>query len=50
MAIHQAVKDAGSRWLTDGRRNSGDRSISVEFDIHIFTVDELFVPVNWQSA
>jgi hypothetical protein len=27
-----------------------NRGVSVEFDIHTFTVDELFVPVNWQST
>ncbi len=50
MAMHQAVKDASSRGLADGRRNSGNRGVSVEFDIHTFTVDELFVLVSWQST
>jgi hypothetical protein len=41
MAIHQAIEHAGSRRLTDGGRNSGDRRISVVFYIHASIVDEV---------
>jgi hypothetical protein len=50
MAVHQAIEDASSGRLADGRRNSGDRRVSMVLDIHTLTVDELFMSVNWHTA
>jgi hypothetical protein len=46
MAIHQAVKHAHARRLTDGSRNFGDRSVSVVLDIHTFIIDEVLMSNN----
>jgi hypothetical protein len=46
MAVHEAVEHANSRGLADGCRNSGDRSVSVVLDIHIFIIDEALMSSN----
>jgi hypothetical protein len=46
MAIHQAEEYANSRGFPDGRRNSGDHSVSVVFYIHTLIIDEVFMSRN----
>jgi hypothetical protein len=41
MAVHQAIQYARSCRLANGRRNSGDRRVSVVLDIHTLMIDEL---------
>ena len=41
MAVQQAVKDARSRRLADGRRNSGDCKVGLMLHIHTLILNEL---------
>jgi hypothetical protein len=47
VTVHQAIEHASSRWFTDGRRDSGDRSVSLVLDNHTLTLDELLMFGNW---
>jgi hypothetical protein len=46
MPVHQAVEYARSCRLADGRRDSGDRRISVVLNIHTSMIDELSILGN----
>src|SRR6266571_4692608 len=45
-AVRQAVEHPGTRRLTDGRGNSGDRSIRMIFNIHTLMINEAFLSGN----
>jgi hypothetical protein len=49
VTVHQAIEYASACRLADGRRNSGNRRVSVVLDIHILIIDELFPSGNWYT-
>jgi hypothetical protein len=49
MAVDPGVEYARSCRLADGRGNSGDRRVSVVFDIDTSVVNELPISDNWHT-
>jgi hypothetical protein len=49
VAIHQAIQYARSCLLADGRRNSGDRRVSIVVDMHTLVANELLIFGTWHT-